>query len=107
MPLEELAKVLQIEEIAPELPKEEEPPPEFIFSTEEMPTEELADKPQLRFVEDVFADRATKPDAKAARKRKKKGIRGEGPEKKESGIKSKRGPRPLDLSLEDEDYEEY
>ncbi|GAH66252.1 unnamed protein product, partial [marine sediment metagenome] len=62
-----------------------------------------AEKPQVRFAEDILVPGPTKPETKS-KKRKKKGTKGEG--RAQDGIRLKKQRRESEIRI-DEDEEEY
>ena len=58
-----------------------------------------AEKPRLRFAEDILAPRPTKPQAKSRKKKKKQGR-----ESEEDGVGIKKPRREPDISIDEEEY---
>ncbi|UCC60127.1 MAG: transcription termination factor NusA, partial [Dehalococcoidia bacterium] len=98
---EEEEAVGEIEEIVAEEMEEEVD----LIPYEAPPEEEVAaEKPQLRFAEDIFGDRAVAASTEGGRKGKKKKVSRE--ERLEAATKPKKGRKTVDVGM-DEEYDDF
>jgi len=92
-----LEPVLTSEEAAEPLPALDTV---FVSPTASLDSPVTAEKPQLRFAEDILAPGPAKPQAKS--KKKKQGVRDRGSE--EDGVGAKKVRREPEISIDDEEY---
>jgi len=74
----------------------------FVSPSDSQEKTAVAEKPQLRFAEDILVSGPTKPPAKSKKKKRKKGAQGRDSDEGEVGAKKSR--RELEISIDEEDY---